>query len=218
MGRNKVVVGRDGGAAAARGAGDVGFGEHEAIGTVVTVTAAEVVVGSGVRGVVHPAVGRGGVALEGCPALPAVLEVVDKFIPVASAAESDGAAFHGVGDEGDGVLRYGSEGGCIGGALRHREGVGGVGADHGVALLPVGEGVARVRRGSKRAFVAYLIYACAADGAAFDRTGGGTDANLVGVAHHRDSAKPRLVLLAGDHHIKCAAAWDGIGEVHGGHT
>ena len=87
-----------------------------------------------------------------------------------------------------------------------------------VAVVPVDELIARVGHCRQRARSVLVILTCASDGATSGRVGIGR--NGVGLRNtlNRNGSEIGLVLLTGDHHVECASARDGIGEVHGSHT
>ena len=76
----------------------------------------------------HPTVGRGGVSLESCPALPAVFEVIDEIVSVFTGTYDDGTAFGRIGRCSDVIAVDGEVGDQCGG-FGYSEAVSGVGAD-----------------------------------------------------------------------------------------
>ena len=98
----------------------------------------------------------------------------------------------------------------------HSEGVGGIRRHHIAVFRPVVEGEAVVGRGRQSALGVFIIGACTRNRTPCIIVSIG--ANGVWCARHCNGAEIGLVLLAGNHHIECAAAGDGLSEVHGSHT
>ena len=93
--------------------------------------------------VMHPAVRRGGAALEGRPVLPAVFEVIDEFVSIASATESNRSPFNRIRSSGHYVAHW-REVGDQSCSLGHAEAIGGIGGNLRTILGPVRESISRV--------------------------------------------------------------------------